>query len=94
MTQLSKTQIDLLKRAAGRYHGLVSISTGYISSRRKGAYGARAADAAAKLVEAGLLMVHSRASGVQHLAHRFGADRWSETTFAITDAGRAAVEGR
>lgn len=92
MAKLNKTQIELLISANRHSRGLVSVVSGYITSRRKGQYGVRKAEAGRALREAGyFVIVQPYVSRSHPLAHRFGSDVGGETTYQITDAGRAVL---
>jgi hypothetical protein len=92
MAKLNKTQIELLTDAVNHSRGLVCVISGYITSRRNGAYGTRKSAAGHALVNAGLLVVVCPRVTTSHpLCHGFGSDIGGETTYQITDAGRAAL---
>ena len=92
MARLNKTQIELMTYAIRNSRGLVSVVSGYITSRRKGAYGVRKSEAGRALREAGyFVVVQPYVSTSRPLAHRFGSDVGGETTYQITEAGRAAL---
>jgi len=89
--RLTITQQRLLQTAAE--HPTVSVTFGWISSRRDSGYGYRRADAARALVKIGLLTFVSSDRGIHHFAHGWGADHYSTCTYRITDAGRACTKG-
>lgn len=86
---MTKTQTELLVEA--RRTGHVDVQSGYITGRRKGAYGARRRDAAVTLCQMGLLEFVSREYRVLPLSNRTSADRSTSTIYRLTDAGRAAI---
>ena len=90
--KLSKTQVALLERAYGSRFGRVATIHGYITSRKRRAYGYREANAATGLMEAGLLAQVSSHSSTVHLCHGFGSDHGSEVIWAITEEGRKAAK--
>ncbi|MEN9704933.1 MAG: hypothetical protein RLZZ393_812 [Pseudomonadota bacterium] len=92
MAKLNKTQIELLTDAVRHSRGLVCVISGYITSRRNGAYGTRKSAAGRALREAGYLVIVQPYVSTRHpLCHRMGSDIGGETTYQITDAGRAAL---
>ena len=91
--KLTVTQRDLLERAAKHPHGVVSVISGHVTSRKQGQnrYGTRERDAAHKLLELGFFKHVDTHKSVHHLSHGFGADHGSDSVFEITDNGRIMI---
>lgn len=90
--RLTSTQRALLERANKNPHGVVSVISGFVTSRRRKGYGGRERDAAHQLLGLGLIKHVETYRSVHHLAHGFGADHGSDAVFEITDSGRLAVK--
>jgi hypothetical protein len=82
---MNKTELELLERARCNRSGVITIQTGYITSRKRGRYGHREWNAARKLVEAGKLQFVRSEKHTHQLSHRFGADHWVELVYRLTD---------
>lgn len=88
---MTKTELSLLCEAARHPRGVVATISGYVSGRKKSAYGHRASNAACKLRDKGLFEHVKGSSHVYHLCHGYGADHSFESVWRITDAGRTAL---
>lgn len=91
---MNKTQRTLLAEAQRNPLGLVTVSHGCISSRKKGHYGVRRHDAACLLRDRGLLRVIHAERHARPLSHGHGQERYAVVTFELTDTGRTtSLEG-
>jgi hypothetical protein len=79
---MTKTQRELLNRAASNRHGVVCVGRGY---QRKAWYGRRESAAALALRDAGLLTFVSRSTATDYRTSH------TDTLWQITDAGRASI---
>ena len=85
---MTKTEQELLDAARKNPHGVVSFSSGFVTSRKNGSYGHRKTGAARKLVALGLLKFEETHKSVTHLSHGFGADHGFERVYSLTEKGR------
>ena len=89
--KLSATQRDLLERAHDHPNGVVSVISGFITSRRHKRYGTRQRDAAHGLMKMGYFKHVETHKSITHLCHGFGADHGSDSVWEITESGKLAV---
>lgn len=90
--KLTKTQIALLREAAASRHGWVSRVRMFQTGGAAKAVGYRDADAANKLIDAGLLLHKGSHRSQEHRPGRIMVRHYVETSYAITDAGREALQ--
>jgi hypothetical protein len=91
MPKLSKTQKELLQRAAANSYGRVSAESSVNTARRPGQMtsGTRAKDALGGLIKSGLVRLVSQDHDI--LYTRGWSTHVYSTTVEITEAGRAAI---
>lgn len=89
--KLTKTQINLLREAAKSHHGIVSHVRMFQTSGAKKSVGYRATDAALSLIDAGFLVFVGSHRSQEHRPGRIMVRHYVESSYAITDAGRAAI---
>jgi hypothetical protein len=81
--KFTKTQQQLIDRAAKNIGNVVMVQTGYRTYVKNSYYGSREFDAATKLVEAGILKHEKTDSFRQQARHAYGTDHFSDHLYTL-----------
>lgn len=88
LEEMTKTELELLDEARKNRHGIVSVTSGFITSQRTKGYGRRRSNAAAKLVDLGYLKFEKSHKHVYHFGHGYGTDHSFERVYSLTEEGK------